>query len=227
MIRVLLVNDITLVSNLIAALLEGIDDIAAVGSVTTVEEALDRIRDGDVVLVSAHLPDEGALRLTRAVDQSAPGVKVLVLGLTENRDQVLKYVEAGAAGYVLKDDSADDLVTRIRAASNGEALISPEVTAAVLSRLAELATRFAEVEAGLVSAEPLTAREQEVLSLIARGLTNQAIADHLVVEVGTVKNHVHSILQKLNVSSRRDAAAYAETLRVSASSATSLGPTSQ
>lgn len=96
----------------------------------------------------------------------------------------------------------------MRAVQSGEALVSPNIAAALMSRVSELAQLFADVESGLNEAADLTPRECEILGLIGQGLTNQEIADRLVIEVGTVKNHVHSILQKLEVGNRRDAAAY-------------------
>ena len=208
MIRVLLVNEVRLVSHVIAAVMEGIDDMLAVGTATTMEEAVAQLDQCDVLLVSARLPNDGALQLTRAVAETNPAVRVLVLGLSESRERVLQYIEAGASGYVLKDDSVDDLIERIRAAHAGQALISPELTAAMMERISELARLSADVEDGVTSSSELTTREVEILEMIGQGLTNQEIAQQLVIEVGTVKNHVHSILQKLNVSNRRDAAAY-------------------
>jgi len=193
--------------NVIAAVLEDESDIAVVGCAITVDAALDQAPGCDVMLVSTTLPDNGALKLTQAISEDHPSVKVLALGLAESEAEVLQYVEAGAAGYVLKDDSVDELLRNIRAAYNGEALVSPEIAAALMDRVAELAQLF-ETVAGIDPSAGLTERELEVLELIGQGLSNQGIADRLFIEVGTVKNHVHSILDKLNVSSRRDAAAY-------------------
>ena len=208
MIRVLLVNEIRLMSNVIGSVLEDEPDIEVVGGVTSLDEALLLVPESDVVLVSTHLPEDGALKLTGALAEAHPSVKVLVLGLAETKGQVLQYVEAGADGYVLKDDSVDDLLSHIRAVQGGEALVSPNIAAALMSRVGELARLFADVESGLSEAADLTPREREILELIGQGLTNQEIADRLVIEVGTVKNHVHSILQKLDVGNRQDAAAY-------------------
>lgn len=208
MIRVLLVNEIRLMSNVIGSVLEDEPDPEVVGGVTSLDEALLLVPESDVVLVSTHLPEDGALKLTSTIAEAHPSVKVLVLGLAETKGQVLQYIEAGADGYVLKDDSVGDLLSRIRAAQSGEALVSPNNAAALMSRVGELAQLFADVESGLSEAADLTPREREILELIGQGLTNQEIADHLVIEVGTVKKHVHSILQKLDVGNRQDAAAY-------------------
>jgi RNA polymerase sigma factor (sigma-70 family) len=207
-IRVLLVNEMRLVSNVIASVLEDEPDIEVVGRAASVDEALALATESDVVLVSTRLPDDGALKLTSAIAEADPSVKVLVLGLGESKGRVLRYVEAGADGYVLKNDSVDDLLEHIRAAQKGKALVSPKIAAVLMTRVTELAQLFAEIESGINEAIDLTPREREILELIGQGLTNQEIADRLVIEVGTVKNHVHSILQKLDVSSREDAASY-------------------
>jgi DNA-binding NarL/FixJ family response regulator len=207
MIRLLLVHETPLLCNIIAALLEDETDIQVIGTASTLREALPRIEDSDLILVSTHLPDGGALNLTKLVAESHPSVKTMVMGLAESQEEIIQYVEAGAAGYVLKDDSVEELLEHIRAVQNGEALVSPEIASALISRVSELSKLFEETGRIPQSAD-LTPREREVLQLIGQNLTNQEIADRLFIEVGTVKNHVHSILDKLNVNSRHDAAAY-------------------
>lgn len=208
MIRVLLVSEMSLVCNVIASVLEDEPDITVVGRATSAEEALAQIDEADVALVSTRLPDDSALSLTESVVERDPATKVIVLGLRESEQTILQYVEAGADGYVLRDNSVDKLLDNIRAADDEEALVSPDVAYALMSRVTELAQIFSDVEAGIDQPVDLTPREREVLDLIAEGLTNREIADRLYIEVGTVKNHVHSILQKLDVNSREDAAAY-------------------
>lgn len=208
MIRVLLVTEMGLVCNVMASVLEDEPDIEVVGRATAVDEALDRASEADVVLLSTRLPDNGALEFTQAVVEKDPSVEVLVVGLRESETQILRYVEAGADGYVLRNDSVDELLQNIRAADDEEALVSGDVAYTLMSRVAELAQVFSDVEAAIDKPVDLTPREHEVLELVGKGLTNKEIADRLYIEVGTVKNHVHSILQKLDVSSREDAAAY-------------------
>ena len=209
-INLLLVNETRLMGNVIAAALEGEPDINIVGCVISMEDAMKIVRENevDVALVSTRLPDLGALKLTNAITDLKPSTKVLALGLTEEKQHVLRYVEAGATGYVLKDDSLEDLIETIRAAQDGKVFVSPQIAAAIMERLSGLARIFSDVENNITNTTDLTARELEVLKLISDGRTNQQIAEQLVIEIGTVKNHVHNILDKLNVSSRREAAAY-------------------
>lgn len=209
-INILLVNEVRLIGNVIMAALEDETDIDIVGCVTTPEEALKIVaeKDVDVVLVSTRLPDQGAIKLTSTITEMAPDTKVLALGLTEEKKRVLRYVEAGASGYVLKDDTLDDLLNTVRAVQDGKVIVSPKIAAAMVERLSDLAQMFSDIEAGVSDMVDLTTRESEILELIGHGLTNQQIADQLVIEIGTVKNHVHSILEKLDVSSRDEAAAY-------------------
>jgi two-component system NarL family response regulator len=206
-IRVLVVTDFVLMCDVIAAVLEDEPDIEVVGFAITVEAALDQASTCDVLLVSTRLPDSAALELTRNLAETEQRGKVLILGLAESEQEILQYVEAGAAGYVLQDDSVVELLSSIRAVHSGKAIVSPEIAGALVSRVAELSRLFEDVFAVGSSAD-LTPREREVLQLIGQGLINREIAERLVIELGTVKNHVHSILDKLNVSSRRDAAAY-------------------
>jgi len=209
-INILLVNEIRLTGNMIAAALEDEPDIRVAGRVTTMEEALKFVQEKevDIALVSTRLPDQGALKLTGAITELAPDTKVLALGLTEEKKRVLRYVEAGATGYVLKDDSLDDLIENVRAAVDDKVFVSPKIAAAMMERLSDLAQMFSDVENSVTDDAGLTPRELEVLELIGEGLTNQQISEQLIIEVGTVKNHVHSILEKLNVGSRGEAAAY-------------------
>jgi DNA-binding NarL/FixJ family response regulator len=207
-ISILLVNQIRLLGNVLAAVLEDEPDMEVIGCATSVSQALDLAPKSDVILVNTRMSNGMALEFFQAVSDAELPAKVLALGLSESKEQILQYVEAGAAGYVLKDDSVDDLLQRIRAAHAGRAPVSPKIAAALMSRVAEYAQLLNQVDAGIGEADDLTPREQEILDLIGQGLTNQQIAEQLVIEVGTVKNHVHSILQKLDANSRHEAAAY-------------------
>jgi len=211
LIKVLLVMEVPLIGDLFASVIDEEADIEVVGCVISLKDALEFIqtRDVQIVLVSASLPSQGALEITRTIIARGPCPKVLVLGLSEeNQNETVRFIEAGACGYILKDSSVHELVEAIRLAHKGEARISGKIAAAMMERLFYLARMFAAVEHKIDSNVQLTSRECEVLQFIGQGLTNQEIATRLVVEVGTVKNHVHSILEKLNVSNREEAASY-------------------
>jgi len=210
-IEVLLVMEVRLIGHLFNSVLEEETDIKVAGCVSSMDDALKFMQRQtvDVALVSVGLPDQDALTLTRSIVESWPSTKVLVVGLSEeNRHDTLRYIEAGASGYILKDSSLKELVDIIRLAKKGEAHISTRMAGVMMERLFRLARMFSAVEGKVGSDVRLTSRELEVLHYISEGLTNQEIAGRLVVEVGTVKNHVHRILEKLNVSSRQEAASY-------------------
>ena len=206
-IRVMLVNEILLMCNIIASVLEDEDDLQVTGMFTTIGDAMKNAENCDVALISTNLPDHGAIRLTRDLVDRYPHLKVLLLGLAESETEIMQYVEAGASGYILKDDTVEIMLEHIRAAYQNAAFISPEIAAALIAKVNELAKYFQDYE-GIPQPIELTNRERQVLQLLSQNLTNQEIADQLVIEVGTVKNHVHSILDKLKVSSRQDAAAF-------------------
>lgn len=210
-IKVLLVIEVPLIGNIFASVLDDEADMQVEGCVASVQDALTFLRERQiqVAVVSVGLPDQGALTLIRAIVDQAPATKVLALGLSEDdRTNTLRFVEAGAVGYILKDSSLNEFLAAIRLAQKGEAQVSTKMAGAMMERLSHLARMFATVEHHVDGDVRLTSRELEVLQCISQGLTNQEIAARLVVEVGTVKNHVHNILEKLNVSSRDEAASY-------------------
>lgn len=210
-IKVLLVIEVRLVANLFASVLDEEPGMEVAGSAKTVEEARRFLETQpvDIILVSAELPNQQALELTRIAMESIPATKVLVVGLSEeNQRDALRYMEAGAAGYILKDSSLQEFLDVIRLAQKGEVKVSTRMAGAMMERLFRFAQVFSAFEHRIDGNVRLTSRELEVLQCIAKGLSNQEIAARLVVEVGTVKNHVHRILEKLNVSSRQEAASY-------------------
>jgi DNA-binding NarL/FixJ family response regulator len=210
-ITVLLVIEVRLIGDLLASVLKEEPELDVVGCVLTPEDALTilHIHSVDVMLVSADLPGQNAFELTRSIVEHSPATKVLMVGLLEeNRYDMLRYIEAGASGFIPKDASLQELTEMIRLAKRGEARVSTRMAAVMMERLFRLARMFSAVESKINGNIRLTSREMEVLQFISEGLTNQEIAARLVVEVGTVKNHVHRILEKLNVSNRQEAASY-------------------
>ena len=210
-IKVLLIIEVPLIGSIFSSVLMEEPDLEVAACVTSAQGALAFLQQQqvDVAVVSIGLPDHGARTLIRSIVQQAPSTKVLALGLSEDdRHDVLRHIEAGAAGYILKDSSLQEFLDVIRLAQKGEARVSTRMAGALMERLSNLARMFAAVETRMDGDIRLTSRELEVLQCISQGLTNQEIAARLVVEVGTVKNHVHNILEKLNVSNRDEAASY-------------------
>ncbi len=211
MISLLVVDEVRLMCNVFELAMKNEPDFEVVGCAINVEEALKQVHKASVVLVSTTLPNEGAFHLTRAVVKAYPHAKVVVIGLAASKAAILRYIEAGAAGYVLKEDTIEEMLTAIRAVHSREALVSPGIAAVLMSRVAQLAevcrTAGRELYQPPMASAGLTPREREVLKLMAQGLSNAEIAQRLTIELGTVKNHVHNILTKLNVNSRRDAVA--------------------
>jgi DNA-binding NarL/FixJ family response regulator len=157
----------------------------------------------DVVLIDAAPNLQTALAHTWEARERWPEAKLIALGLDREDDTVVDFVEAGAQGYVLKGASPDGLVEVIRAVHQGHTPCSPAVVASVLARIASLGG--VRTEPPPRSIEPLTLREREVLALLAAGLGNKEVGRRLHITVQTVKNHVHRILEKLQVHRRREA----------------------
>lgn len=200
--RVLIVTDVRLYRDGVAAALSthptlGVRATAASSAHTL---AVTREEAPDLVLLDATIP--GALDVARTI-RSLPGPpKVLVLAVGEEEDELLPFIEAGAAGYVAREGSLDDLIAAVGSVQRGEMLCSPRVAATLGRRLASRVA--ADAPSTRVT---MTAREAQVLQLLERGLSNKEIAAALSIGVATVKNHIHSILDKLHVHRRGEAAA--------------------
>lgn len=207
-IKILIVDEVPLTSEMLQIVLKSEADMEAVGAATSVEGALQLAGDCNILLVNAGMSAVGALKITRALTHQESPVKVLITGIREADPAILEFMGAGAAGYICVDSSVDEMLGKIRAAYNDQALVSPEVIALLISRLARLSQRLPERCEELDSSAALTPRERNILQLMGKGFSNRQIADSLVIELGTVKNHVHNILKKLNVDSRRHAAVY-------------------
>ena len=210
MIRVFIIDEVRLTCDMLTAVLKEKSDIEVVGWATTVDEAIPQLSECDVVLVTTTLSKDGAYELTYIVTKNNLPPKVLIIGMTESREAIIRYIEAGAAGYVHRQDAVDRLLANIRAAYNDEAIVSPGIAAAIMARLAQLASSpmTALLREELADSNELTKREREVLNLIKQNFSNREFASYLTIEIGTVKNHVHNILEKLSLNSRRDTAIY-------------------
>jgi len=213
MIRLLIVHEVRLMADLTTSALRLESDFKVVDSVPTVDAALALLRKTkyDVMLVSVTLPQEGAATLIRAVAKMPEPIKILITGLVEAKAVVLRWLEAGAAGYVHPAESLATLVRKIRVVNQDECLVSPAMAAVLVARIRELKQQLVELNSlDLLNPDTLYAdlsrRECEVLDLIEQRYSNQGIGNSLTIELGTVKNHVHNILDKLGVRTRKQAA---------------------
>ena len=196
MIRVLIADDHAVVRQGLRTFLDLQDDIEVVGEAVDGEEALAAAGSltPDVVLVDLVMPKVDGIDVIRQLGEHAPAARALVLTSFIDEDRLLPVLRAGAAGYLLKDVQPQELVEAIRTVHGGGAVLHPKVAARLLEE---------------VAADPLTPREREVLGLIGRGMANKVIARELSLSEKTVKAHVSSILAKLGVNDRTQAALYA------------------
>jgi DNA-binding NarL/FixJ family response regulator len=209
MIRILLAHPSRLVCDSLRTALNREDEVYVVGCATTAEELQFLLPHSNVVLLGIELKDATAFDVLEDIRQNYPEIKALLVGVSHRPEVIVQYLEAGARGYILSNESVDDMVQKLKAAHENKALVSSRVAAAIMNRLTHLVNldaSLAYTEVRGDQLEELTPRQQEVLSLIHEGYTNQEIAEKLVIECGTVKNHVHSILKKLEVSTRHEAA---------------------
>ena len=200
-IKVVIVDDHVLVRSGLEVVLGMFDDIELVGQAGDGEEAVrlcEELRP-DVVLMDLVMPGTSGVEATRRVLASCPGTKVVALTSFTEEDLIGETLRAGAIGYLMKNVSADQLADAVRNAHAGRSTLAPEAADALVR----------SVSAPPQGAESLTAREREVLKLMADGLTNADIAHRLVIGVATVKTHVSSVISKLGVSSRTEATSMA------------------
>jgi DNA-binding NarL/FixJ family response regulator len=206
-VRVLIVDDHDLFRTGLRNLLED-EGVQIVGEASAGQEALNIVRElaPDVVVMDLNMPGMGGVEATRHISTIAPLTRVVMLTISDQDNDVIDAILAGACGYLLKDSSIQELIAGIRAASRGESLISPTIASKVLQRLRASNTQ-PEIE-NTIRAE-LSEREIEVLKLIANGKDNAMIAAELHISPKTVKNHISNILMKLQIDNRIQAAVYA------------------
>jgi DNA-binding NarL/FixJ family response regulator len=203
-IRVLLVDDHAVVRRGLQGFFELLDDIEVVGEADNGRQAIEATRatKPDVVLMDLLMPEVDGIAATAAIKSELPDVEIVALTSFVEEARVTAALEAGASGFILKDADADDVAAAIRAAYRGEVHLDPAVASLLARRVRERATTAN-------APENLTDREREVLGLVARGLSNQAIADRLAITERTARTHVSNILAKLGLTSRTQAALYA------------------
>jgi DNA-binding NarL/FixJ family response regulator len=194
MIRVLVVDDHWLVRHGLSLLFDAAEDVTLVGEAANGLEAVEKTRDllPDVVLMDLSMPVMDGVEATRRIVASHPTVKVVALSSFAERRTVLEAIDAGAAGYLLKDGDMDDILRAVRAANQGESPLAPRAAQAILS-----ARPARQLPA-------LSTREREVVDLVISGLRNREIADRMGITEKTVKTHLTHVYQRLGVSTRRE-----------------------
>ena len=203
--KIVIVDDHVLFREGLAAIIRSESDIKILGQAGSVQEAVATVKElkPDMVLMDFGLPDGTGAEATRAILQEHPGCKVIFLTMSEQDEDLFAAIRSGAKGYLLKNMRPSKLISSLRSVQQGESAISRSMTLRLMEELARTK------ETPRIPEPTLTRREIEVLRELACGFSNLEIAERLFISENTVKYHVHSILEKLNLSDRRDASAYA------------------
>ena len=199
-IRIVIVDDHPVVREGIGAMLKREPDFKIVGEASNGLEAIEKVRElsPDVVLMDLRMPELDGVEAITRIKAENQDVKFIILTTYSDDEYIFRGIAAGARAYLLKDAPREELFRAIRTISKGESLIQPVVASRLLDRLAELSKKTP-------ASETLSEREIEVLQLMAKGVSNKDIADQLSITQSTVKTHITSIFQKLNVTSRTEA----------------------
>ncbi len=209
-IRILIADDHELFRRGLRMVLEDEDDIEVVGEVgdglSAVEVAL--AETPDVMVLDVRMPQLSGIEAAGRIKESLPHIKILVLTISDEEDDLYEAIKAGANGYLLKEISIDEIGNAVRSVYAGQSLISPSMASKLLNEFASMIKREEE-EKEQVPAPKLTPREMEVLEHVAKGMNNREIAKALFISENTVKNHVRNILEKLHLHSRMEAVVYA------------------
>jgi len=209
--RLLIVDDHEVVRQGLVALLDRRDGFQVVAEAGTVAEAIDQARrfEPDIVVMDVRLPDGSGIEACREIRAELANTRVVMLTSYPDEEAVLSAIVAGASGYLLKQIRARDLVSALEAVGRGESLLDPAVTEKVLERVRRIAMGGQTDELAV-----LTSQEQKILMLVAEGKTNKEIASDVFLSDKTVKNYVSSILSKLNLERRAQAAAFVAKHRI-------------
>lgn len=218
MVRVLVVDDQQLIREGIASLLSIQDGVEIVGTAADGQEAVKQALSlsPDVILMDVRMPVMDGVTATAHIRRQLPACQVLMLTTFNDEDHIVKALQAGASGYLLKDIPANDLAQAVRLTHAGIYQLDPSVAGKLVGALdqpprssGKAVSQVEGAEAASRTASPLTDRELQVLRLIAQGATNREIAAQLVISEGTVKNHISNILSRLGLRDRTQAAIYA------------------
>lgn len=202
-IRVLIADDHTLFRGGLRALLASVADIEVIGEAASGKETVLQAAElqPDIILMDIQMPDLNGIEATRQILRTSPHIGILMLTMFQDDDSVFAAMRAGARGYILKGADQEELLRAVRAIANGESLFGPEIAGRLMRFFANL-----KPEAPRELFPDLTARERDILALIADGQTNAEIAGRLVISLKTVRNHVSNILNKMQVADRAQAA---------------------
>ena len=214
--RLLIADDHSLVREGLRAMLEKESGLKVIGEAKNGREAVEMCGGlhPDIVLMDVRMPEMDGLTATKEIKARHPTICVLIVTTHENADYLLEAINVGAAGYVLKDSTRQQLISAVHCVLDGETPLNQDLVTELLRRLIDLQENQPSHsnqprERSQRLPNSLTPREMEILSLLARGLTNRKIAETLVISAGTAKNHVQHIIAKLNVSDRTQAAVLA------------------
>ncbi len=205
--KILIVDDHVLFREGLAAIIRPQTDIEIVGMAGTVRDAVEMARSAkpDIILMDFNLPDGSGVDATRVILQEQPNCKVVFLTMSEQDEDLFAAIRVGAKGYMLKNIHPPELVAALRSVQQGESALSRAMTLRLMDELSRTKKSI-----GRPAENTLTLRELDVLRAIATGMSNQEIGSHLFISENTVKFHVHSLLAKLNLSDRKEAASFAK-----------------
>jgi DNA-binding NarL/FixJ family response regulator len=211
MIRILIAHPSRLISDSLRNVLDKEQNVTVIGCALNTEELNFLLPHANVALIGADLDSKSNIFDTlHNIHLTHSHVKVIMLGVDDQPQNILRYIEAGAIGWIAQDESLEGVVRKVVAAREEKAYVSPAVAALMMERIAQLSrhqVHAVSFQGRQELVDELTSRECEVLDLIGAGYTNKDIASKLVIECGTVKNHVHNILRKLETTNRHDAVA--------------------
>jgi DNA-binding NarL/FixJ family response regulator len=205
-IKVLLADDHSLLRQGVRQILELERDIEIVGEASDGEEALELIKETnpDVILLDVNMPKLNGVEVARKIKEQRINVGIIVLTIHQDREYLFELVKIGISGYLLKDIDSNSLIKAIRVVHQGESYLHPEMTTYLLKEF----NRLNQSYKNNIEQNPLTAREQEVLQMIAQGKSNREIAKGLFISEKTVKNHLSNVFRKLEVNDRTQAVLY-------------------
>jgi DNA-binding NarL/FixJ family response regulator len=208
-IRVVICDDHALFRRGLSMVLEAEDGIEVVGEAEDGEAVVRTVEElaPDVVLMDVRMPKLSGIEATRAIAEAAPTTRIVMLTVSDEEEDLYEAIKAGAAGYLLKEISIEEVAEAIRSVVSGQSLITPSMASKLLAEFSNLSKKAEARQA--VPTPQLTSRELEVLKLVAQGMSNKEIAAELYISENTVKNHVRNILEKLHLHSRMEAVVYA------------------